>query len=344
MRSKLIQILIAVAVCVFPSLLMAQVDTGTIVGTVRDATGGVLPDANVVLTAIGTGTKTNVRTGPTGSYVATPLKIGEYAITVEVTGFKTQTRKNIVLQVQDRLRVDFDLQVGEITDQVVVEDVPPALQTETSSLGDVITSNQVTSLPLNGRDYTQLAVLTAGVSRTDLGDNGNNGGSFAANGTRATLNNFLLDGIDNNSNDNGRNVLQTSVDAIAEFKVQTNSYSAEFGRSGGAVINATIKSGSNNFHGTLFEFIRNSALDARNFFADASTPKPLYQLNQFGGTLGGPIIKNKTFFFADYQGSRLRDGRTLISSVPTALERSGDFSASGRTKLLRMAPGTFGSG
>ena len=126
-------------------------------------------------------------------------------------------------------------------------------------------------------------------------------------------------------------MLQTSVDAIAEFKVQTNSYSAEFGRSGGAVINATIKSGSNNFHGTLFEFMRNSALDARNYFASASDTKPLYQLNQFGGTLGGPIIKNKTFFFADYQGSKLRDGQTQISTVPTAAERNGDFSASGRT-------------
>ncbi len=329
MRPRTLPLLVISVLVGFSALLCAQVDTGTIVGTVKDASGAVLPDASVTLTAIGTGIKTNVRTGPTGNYVATPLKIGEYSISVEAAGFKTETRKNIVLQVQDRLRVDFDLQVGDRADQVVVEDVPPALQTETSSLGDVITSGQVTNLPLNGRDYTQLAVLTAGVSRTDLGDNGNNGGSFASNGTRATLNNFLLDGIDNNSNDNGRNVLQTSVDAIAEFKVQTNSYSAEFGRSGGAVINATIKSGGNKFNGTVFEFLRNSALDARNFFADASTPKPIYQLNQFGGTLGGPIIKNKTFFFADYQGSRLRDGQTLISTVPTPAERGGDFSALG---------------
>jgi hypothetical protein len=309
-------------------MLMAQVDTGTIVGTVKDSTGGVLPNATVVVTSVTTGTKTAVTTGPDGTYVVTPLKIGDYAVTVEAQGFKTQTRKNIVLQVQDRLRVDFELQVGDISDQVVVEDAPPMLQTETSSLGDVITSSQVTSLPLNGRDYTQLAVLTAGVSRTDLGDNGNNGGSFASNGARATLNNFLLDGIDNNSNDNGRNVLQTSVDAIAEFKVQTNSYSAEFGRSGGAVINATIKSGSNDFHGSLFEFMRNSALDARDYFADPNSSKPLFQLNQFGGTIGGPIVRNKTFFFADYQASLLRDGQTIISTVPMPAERNGDFSGS----------------
>ena len=234
-----------------------------------------------------------------------------------------------MLQVQDRLRVNLKLQVGNISEQVVVEDTPASWRPKPRRLGDVIRSSQITSLPLNGRDYTQLAVLTAGVSRTDMGDNGNNGGSFASNGARATLNNFLLDGIDNNSNDNGRNVLQTSVDAIAEFKVQTNSYSAEFGRSGGAVINATIKSGANDFHGTVFEFIRNSALDARDYFADPRESKPIFQLNQFGGTLGGPIIKNKTFFFADYQGSILRDGQTLISSVPMPAEKNGDFSASG---------------
>src|SRR5512140_3271443 len=180
----------------FPALMCAQVDTGTIVGTVRDATGAVLPGANVVVSAVGTGVNTTVKTAADGTYVATPLKIGEYTISVEAAGFKTQTQKNVILQVQDRLRVDFVLQVGDISERIVVEDAPPMLQTETSSLGDVINSSQVTSLPLNGRDYTQLAVLTAGVSRTDLGDNGNNGGSFAANGTRATLNNFLLDGID----------------------------------------------------------------------------------------------------------------------------------------------------
>jgi hypothetical protein len=329
MRSRLNLLLLAVAICLVPMTLRAQVDTGTIVGTVKDATGGVIPDATVVITNVGTGIKTTLKTGFDGTYVATPLKIGDYTVSAEAQGFKTQTRRNIVLQVQDRLRVDLELQVGNISEQVIVEDAPPALETETSSLGDVIRSSQITTLPLNGRDYTQLAVLTSGVSRTDLGDNGNNGGSFASNGARATLNNFLLDGIDNNSNDNGRNVLQTSVDAIAEFKVQTNSYSAEFGRSGGAVINATIKSGSNDFHGTVFEFIRNSALDARDYFADPREPKPLFQLNQFGGTLGGPIIKNKTFFFADYQGSILRDEQTLISTVPMPAERDGDFSASG---------------
>ncbi len=329
MRSRHYALLFTLALCLVPATLPAQVDTGTIVGTVKDSTGGVLPDAVVVVTNVGTGTKTTLRTGPDGTFVATPLKIGGYAISVEAQGFKTETRKNIVLQVQDRLRVDFELQVGDIKDQVVVEDAPPLLQTETSSLGDVISSSQVTSLPLNGRDYTLLATLTAGVSRTDLGDNGNNGGSFASNGARATLNNFLLDGIDNNSNDNGRNVLQTSVDAIAEFKVQTNSYSAEFGRSGGAVINATIKSGSNDFHGSVFEFLRNSALDARDYFADPNSSKPLFQLNQFGGTIGGPIIRNKTFFFADYQGSILNDGQTIISTVPMPAERNGDFSGSG---------------
>jgi hypothetical protein len=171
----------------------------------------------------------------------------------------------------------------------------------------VIGSRQITDLPLNGRDYTQLATLTAGVVKiTENGggingstsaSNGNAGGAFAVNGTRGNLNNFMLDGIDNNSNDNAGNILRTNVDAIEEFKVQTSNYSAEFGRSGGAVINATIKSGTNQFHGTVFEFFRNSDLDARGFFESPDQAKAPFKQNQFGGTVGGPIKKNKLFFW-----------------------------------------------
>ena len=210
----------------------------------------------VTITDIDRNTKTVVKTNSDGTYTATPLPIGNYSVNVNGSGFKSETRNGIVLRVQDRLRVDFTLQVGSVQEQVVVSEAPPMLQADSSELGQVIDSKQIVELPLNGRDYTQLVSLTSGVIKLKEGSslngyssssNGNAGGNFAVNGMRGMLNNYILDGIDNNSNDNGQNVLQTNVDAIAEFKVETSNYSAEFGRSGGAVINATIKSGSNSF-------------------------------------------------------------------------------------------------
>src|SRR5580698_2931512 len=321
-----------------PTVMLGQTDTATIVGTVVDQSGAALPNAVVTLTNLGTNQKTVVKTDSAGSFVATPLKIGDYSIAVEAQGFKSATQTGVTLNVQDRLRVDFTMQIGSVSERVVVNTAAPQLQSESSTLGEVIDSKQVEELPLNGRDYTQLASLTTGVTRvTESGNgltggaasatNGNAGGSFAVNGTRGLLNNFILDGIDNNSNDNGGNVLKTNVDAIEEFKVQTSNYSAEFGRSGGAVINATIKSGTNGFHGTLFEFFRNDVLDARGFFEPADEPKAPFRQNQFGGTLGGPIRRNKTFFFMDYQGTRIGTSQTDISTVPTLAELGGDFSA-----------------
>jgi hypothetical protein len=318
-------------------MLRAQVDTATILGTVLDATGAVVPGATVTVIEVNTNTKVSTHTDAAGNYVITPLKIGGYTVAVEAQGFKRETRSGIVLQVQDRIRVDFSLEVGSISEAVDVHAQAPVVQTESSSLGDVIGSRQITDLPLNGRDYTQLATLTTGVARiTENGGgingatsatNGNAGGAFAVNGTRGNLNNFMLDGIDNNSNDNAGNILKTSVDAIEEFKVQTSDYSAEFGRSGGAVINATIKSGTNQFHGTVFEFLRNSAVDARGFFEPADQPKAPFKQNQFGGTLGGPIKKNKLFFFGDYQGTRIAAATTQTSTVPLPAEINGNFSS-----------------
>jgi hypothetical protein len=320
-----------------PTVMLGQTDTATIVGTVVDQSGAALPNAAVTLTNLGTNQKTVVKTDSNGSFVATPLKIGDYSIAVEAQGFKSATQTGVTLNVQDRLRVDFTMQIGSVSERVVVNTAAPQLQSESSTLGEVIDSKQVEELPLNGRDYTQLASLTTGVTRvTESGNgltggaasatNGNAGGSFAVNGTRGLLNNFILDGIDNNSNDNGGNVLKTNVDAIEEFKVQTSNYSAEFGRSGGAVINATIKSGTNGFHGALFEFFRNDVLDARGFFEPAGDTKAPFRQNQFGATLGGPIKRDKLFFFVDYQGTRIGSSQTDISTVPTAAELSGDFS------------------
>ena len=317
------------------SVLDAQVDTATIVGTVQDSSGGVVPGAAVTATEVNTNIKNSTRADSSGNYAITSLKIGEYTVSVEAQGFKKETRAGVVLQVQDRSRIDFTLQVGSIAEVVNIDAAAPVVETETSSLGDVVNAQQVTELPLNGRDFTQLATLTTGVIKitessgsingASSQSNGNAGGAFAVNGTRGNLNNFMLDGIDNNSNDNAGNVLQTNVDAIQEFKIQTSGYSAEFGRSGGAVINATIKSGTNQFHGTAFDFLRNDVLDARNFFEPADAAKAPFRQNQFGGTLGGPILRNKTFFFVDYQGTRAGTSSPDISTVPTLAEIGGNF-------------------
>jgi Carboxypeptidase regulatory-like domain/TonB dependent receptor len=313
---------------------LAQVDTGTIAGTVRDSQGAGVGAATITFVDVATGTTTRTHTDAAGEYASPPLRPSEYKVTTEATGFKTESHAGITLRVQDRLRLDFAMSVGAVSETVDVTSDVPIIQSETSSLGQVVMSAQITELPLNGRDYTQLATLSTGVVRTSSGTNGNTGGSstggqnsFVANGTRGTLNNFLLDGIDNNSNDNGGLVLRTNVDAIQEFKIQTNSYSAEFGRSGGAVVNAITKSGSNNFHGGVFEFFRNASLDARDYFEDPAVKKASFKQNQFGGTLGGPVIKNKLFVFGDYQATRIRNPLNWTSKVPLFAELTGDFSA-----------------
>jgi hypothetical protein len=312
-----------------PSLVYAQVDTGTIVGTVRDKSGAVLPNASVTVVETTTNTLTTRTADAAGNYVATPLRIGTYSVSAELPGFKKQAREGIVVRVQDRLRIDFDLEPGDVTESVVVVGEAPRVQSETSSLGEVVDANQIVALPLNGRNYIDLATLTTGVIRTAEGSNGNVNATFVVNGTRGGQNNYLLDGIDNNSNDGGEAALYTNVDALEEFKVQTSTYSAEFGRSGGAVINASIKSGANELSGSAFYFLRDESLDARGYFEDPGSSKAPFHFQQFGGTLGGPIQKDKTFFFVDYQATRRRSFDTAIYSVPTPAQRAGDFSGDG---------------
>ena len=318
----------------------AQVDTATVTGTVRDSTGAVLPNATVHATETDTGTSVSATSDNGGNYVITPLKIGRYSMSAEAQGFQTETRRNVVLDVQQNLRLDFQLHVGSVNQTAEVTGEAPLLETETASLGDVVSAQQVEELPLNGRRYTDLAELTSGVSKVIEGPvnggstptNGNAGGSFAVNGTRGDQNNFILDGIDNNSNDNGDVAVLSSVDAIAEFKIQTSNYSPEFGRSGGAVINATTKSGTNNFHGEAWEFLRNQAFDARGYFESPGQAKAPYKQNQFGVTFGGPVKKGKVFFFLDYEGTRIHQAQTDFATVPTdgsngtSDERTGDFS------------------
>jgi Carboxypeptidase regulatory-like domain/TonB-dependent Receptor Plug Domain len=331
--SKVVAIGIFLVICSVTKGL-AQVDTATIVGTVRDSSGAVVPGASITATEVNTGIRTEVNSGADGNYVITPLKIGAYSLTVDAQGFQKVVRQNIVLNVQAGVRVDFSLQVGSVSQTVEVSGAPPLVQTTDASLGSVVASQQVEQLPLNGRRYTDLTALTSGVAKVIEGPvnggssptNGNTGGSFSVNGTRGDQNNFVLDGIQNNSNDNGDISFLSTPDAIAEFKIQTTNYSAEFGRSAGGVVNATTKSGTNSFHGELFEFLRNEALDARGFFEPAGEPKAPYKQNMFGGTLGGPIKKDKTFFFMDYQGNRIHQANTYIYSIPTLAERVGNFS------------------
>lgn len=316
------------------SFTLAQVDTGNLVGAVKDSSGAVLPGVTVTATNMDTGVSAAVKTGSDGNYVITPLHIGRYSVSVESKGFRGEIRKDIVLDVQQSIKLDFTLQVGSVSETMEVSGAAPLLETESASLGDVVSAQQIEQMPLNGRRYTDLAALTSGVAKVIEGPvnggssptNGNAGGSFAVNGVRGTNNNFLLDGVDNNSNDNADVSILSSVDAIAEFKIQTSNYSAEFGRTGGAVINATTKSGTNKIHGSAWEFLRNDALDSAQYGFGSAQPKAPYKQNQFGATLGGPIVKEKVFFFLDYEGTRIHSATLDFATVPTPAEAIGNFS------------------
>ncbi len=315
------------------SAAFAQVDEGSISGTVQDASGAVVPNAQVTLLNKDQGLTLETRTNASGFYTFSPVRIGHYSLTVTAQGFAKTTQTNLTLQVAQFLQVNVQLKLGAATETVEVSTAPPLLQTEEASVGQVIGQQEVNSLPLNGRNFTFLAQLGAGMQTPQADTRGNAAsGAFSANGLRPAQNNYLLDGIDNNSNAvdflNGTNfVILPPVDAIQEFKVQTADFSAELGRAAGAVMNATIKSGTNSIHGAAWEFFRNDKLDAADWFENNSpTPtKGKLRLNQFGAMVGGPIIKNKLFFFGDYEGKRRVQGTSSTSSVPTALERSSGY-------------------
>jgi hypothetical protein len=313
--------------------LHAQVDTGTILGTVTDATGAVIPDAKVTIKNEGTSVAQSTTTSASGGFVFTPLRIGTYSVEVEKEGFKRQRRGGLELNIQQQLVADFSLSVGEVTSEVEVTAAAPVLQTESGSVGQVVGSEAINDLPLNGRNYTFLARLVPGATVGQPEGRGlNANGWFTANGTRPAQNNYMLDGIDNNTNDvdflsGAAYVVKPPIDAIGEFKLQTSSFSAEFGRAGGAVLNATLKSGTNEFHGSAWEFLRNDKLDATDFFLNsAGQSKGAFKRNQFGATAGGPILKNKTFWFADYEGTRIRQEVPQTgNSVPTAAEAASGY-------------------
>jgi len=314
---------------IFSGLGNAQVDRGAIGGAVTDPTGARVANAQIIITNIETGQPVRVSTDDQGNYSAKLLKIGTYSVSATKQGFETTVQTGVDVTVNQSARVDLILKLGATSERVEVTGAAPLLQTESSSLGTLETERRISDLPLNGRDFIQLAYLGPGANGGETGSNVS-GGVFeneradeavSVNGLRVSNNNFLLNGVDNNEFGLGGVIVLPPPDAIEEFKTEENSMSAEFGR-GGAAVNVVLKSGTNQIHGGLYEFIRNDKLDAVNYFNQGQQP---YKRNQFGGFLGGPIIKNKTFIFGDYQGSRLRQSQPFLSTVPTAAERGGDF-------------------
>ncbi len=293
-----------------------------------------MPNASVTLQDVQTGVNYQAKSDANGDYEFVNEHPGTYRVRVEAPGFQTATAANFELQVNARQRVDINLKVGQSTQNITVTDAASVLETDSSSRGQVINPKQIIDLPLNGRSYADLTLLAPGVARSPLENQSDSSrdASFNVNGLRSEYNNFLLDGIDNNaygtSNQGFSNqVIQPNPDALAEFKVETDNYSAEFGRSPGAVINATLKSGTNQFRGELWEFLRNTDLNSVGFFRPVRGGKLPFNQNQFGGALGGPIVKDKMFFFADYEGFRRVYHQVLFATLPTAAELAGDFSA-----------------
>jgi Carboxypeptidase regulatory-like domain/TonB-dependent Receptor Plug Domain len=309
----------------------AQVDEGSIGGIVTDSTGAVVPNATVTVTNTDVGLTLTGTTNSAGEFTFSPVRIGHYAVTVTAAGFEKTTQQNLSVNIAENLQLPIQLKTGSASESIEVTTEPAQLQTDNSSVGQVVTEKTINDLPLNGRNFTFLAQLGAGTQSPQADTRGNaNSGAFSANGLRPAQNNYLLDGIDNNSNAvdflNGTNfVVLPPLDAIAEFNVQTSDYSAELGRAAGAVLNASIKSGTNGLHGSVWEFFRNDVLDARDFFEPAGQKKAAFRQNQFGASVGGRIIKDKLFFFGDYEGLRRVQGETTTATVPTANEVSSGF-------------------
>lgn len=312
-----------------PALVWAFDTTGTITGVVNDSENAAIGGARVVVRNIGTNLTRETITSETGQFQVALLPVGEYEITVEVDGFnKVQTK--VVLQINQVVRTDFSLTVASITGEIIEVNGAEALVTsDNSTQSTVIDNKKIVDLPLNGRNFLQLGSLIPGVAAA-VGGGGAEGateaGAFSVGGQRDRAANFYIDGTDNNQVINNNTAATASVDAIQEFTILTSTFSAEYGRNSGAVVNVVTKSGTNQIHGTLFEFLRNDKFDASNIFDNAAgQKKPKFRNNQFGFTLGGPIVKDKTFYFINYEGQRTRVGNTIFTTVPTILERQGIF-------------------
>ena len=334
-------ILRRILLCILVSVLavpavFGQFETATVLGTVRDASGAVVPNCKVTLQNVNTGVAISTNADGNGNYEFVNQHLGTYNVKVEATGFQTAETSEFELTTNARQRVDLSLQVGQASEQITVTGAASLLETETSSRGQVINQSQITQLPLNGRAYADLTLLSPGVAKSALENQADSSrdASFNVNGQRSELNNFMLDGVDNNSygtsNQGFSNqVIQANPDSLAEFKIESNNYSAEFGRASGAVISASIKSGTNQFHGEAWEFFRNTVLNAQGFFKPVNGVSLPYNQNQFGGSFGGPVKKDKLFFFADYEGFRRVSHPVQFATLPTTAMDNGDFSAYG---------------
>lgn len=331
MNSRFRSVVVALWLCGAP--VFGQFETAEVLGTVRDNSGGVLAKAKVTLRNEDTGIEAKTTTDASGNYDFFNVKVGRYMVAAELAGFSKFQTTDVAVNVNARQRVDITMQVGEIAQSVEVTGAASTLETDTSEHSQVIHTQQIVELPLNGRDYSDLALLSTNVHRSPMSvlfaANGTpREGAINVNGMRSTYNNFLLDGLDNNayspSNQGySSQVVQPSPDAISEFKVLTSNFSAEYGRVGGGVINAALRSGTNQFHGSAWEFLRNTDLNAVGFFQPPGGVKPTLQRNQFGAAIGAPIIKNKLFFFGDYEGFRQLQRYANFDSIPTANDRNG---------------------
>src|SRR5208337_4546165 len=322
-----------VVVCLlFPTLLAAQGATGRIIGRVSDPTGAVLSGVKVTLTNQATGVRREAQTSDSGDYSFVNVVHGTYQATFELAGFKKNVQKDLILDVNQVLTLNSILQIGGTQEVVDVTSEAPQIDTTSTQLGAVINDRSVNELPLNTRDTYQFLQLQPGV-QSELGSSGSlffgsdDPGSVSVNGGRTRSNNFSVNGGDANDIFVNLPTIQPTPDSIAEFRVITNTFDAEYGRNSGSVVNVITKSGTNKLHGNIYEYFRNTVLDAQGYF---NTVKPQFNQNQFGGTLGGPVIKDRSFFFVSYEGRRVRQGTPGgVVVVPTAAERTGDFSGVG---------------
>src|SRR6266403_4583707 len=330
-RKALLVAVLCSVICLCP-LLYGQAN-GSLSGTVSDKTGSVISGATVKITSQGTGVTREVKTDGSGHYIAPFLPVAIYTIRVESQGFQITEQKDIRLQVDEQREVDFTVNPASVSQTVEASAEEVAVETTNPTLGQVITAQQVADLPLNGRNFVQLATLTPGTTQETNPQSFFNNGlssevsargtySLSVGGSRAQSTDWLFDGNDNNELTAGGIAILPSIDAIQEFKVLTYNYSAEYGTRAGPTVLVTTKAGSNNFHGSLFEFFRNTKLDAQSAFASS---KEQFNLNQFGGALGGAIKKDKTFFFLDYQAKRQRHGQPFNGLVPTQDMINGDY-------------------
>jgi hypothetical protein len=304
----------------------AQDNTASISGQVLDASGSAVPGARVIVHHVQTGQDRAASTADSGTYTVPLLPVGDYEVTAEHDGFRKSVQTGITLQIDQHARVDFQLQVGAASESIQVTSELPLTQTETSSVGSVIDNQKVTEMPLNGRQFYSLALLVPGVAPPAQGSILSFRGGFNVAGSSELNNNFTLNGLENNDMLLSAPAFRPSVDAIQEFKILTGVFPAEYGRNAGSQVLVTTRAGGNAFHGSAFEFLRNQVTDAKNFFTPANSTIPAFKQNQFGGTVGGPILKNRTFFFASYEGTRSTQQITAVTTVPTPAMLTGDFS------------------